>query len=159
MSSDPKNLFISHVHEDDSRLQDLKDLLQSKGYVIRDGSIDSSKPNEAKNPDYIWREILVPRIRWAGAMLVLISAKTHESAWVEKEIEEANRQGMRIVGVYAQGGTESDLPKNFQLYGDALVGWQADRVMDAVEGSIDNWSTPDGISIRPPRPIERYSCS
>jgi len=48
-----KNVFISHVHEDDKLLQDLKDLLSRNGYEIRDGSIDSSKPNEDQDDNYI----------------------------------------------------------------------------------------------------------
>ena len=159
MGTETKNLFISHVHEDDDRLQGLKDLLRDNGYDIRDGSIDSSKPNDAQSPDYIWSEILLPRIRWAGTMLVLISPKTHESDWVEREIEAAHQQDKRIVGVYAQGGQESDLPENFQLYGDALVGWQADRIMDAVSGKVNNWYRPDGSELRAPRTIDRYSCN
>jgi hypothetical protein len=46
---DAKNVFISHVHEDDKLLQDLKDLLAKNGYEIRDSSIDKSKPNEARS--------------------------------------------------------------------------------------------------------------
>jgi hypothetical protein len=155
---DTKNLFISHVHEDDDRLQGLKDLLRSNGYDIRDGSIDSTKPNNARSPDYIWNEILAPRIRWAGTLLVLISPKTHESTWVNREIEAAHNQDKRIVGVYAHGGQESDLPESFQLYGDALVGWQADRIMDAINGKVEKWDTPEGSQIRAPRTIDRYNC-
>jgi hypothetical protein len=156
------NLFISHVHEDDAALQDLKALLARNGYRIRDGSIDSSKPNSATNPDYIKRAILTPKIRWACTMVVLISANTHRSPWVDWEIEQANRQGKRIVGVYVQGGKESDLPKPFKRYGDALVGWNSDNLMGAVRGEHDNWCEPaaDGsYTLRDPRwRLERYGC-
>lgn len=73
MADEVKNVFISHVHEDDDALQDLKNLLKNNGYEIRDSSIDSSKPNQAENPDYIKSEILAPRIQWASTMVVLIS--------------------------------------------------------------------------------------
>lgn len=153
------NLFVSHVHEDDGRLQDLKGLLEKRGYTIRDGSIDSRKPNNAKSPDYIKQQILAPGIKWAGALVVLISPKTHESKWVNWEIEYAKRLGKRIVGVYAYGGTTADLPEAFQKYGDALVGWQADRLMDAVQGKVNNWEGPDGASItRPGWDIVRHTC-
>lgn len=154
---DVKNVFISHVHEDDQLLQGLRDLLSRNGYEIRDGSIDSSKPNEAKDKDYIKSEILAPRIRWASTMVVLISPKTHTSQWVEWEIEYAHKEGKQIVGVWVQGGQDSDVPKNLDAYADAVVGWQADRVMDAITGKINNWFTPDGRE-RPPRTIDRYSC-
>ena len=66
-----RNIFISHVHEDDATLQKLKDLLTERGFEIRDASIDSSKPNKAKT--ILSPRFWAPRIRWAGAMIVLIS--------------------------------------------------------------------------------------
>jgi hypothetical protein len=152
-----KNVFVSHVHEDDKLLQDLKDLLAKNGYEIRDGSIDSSKPNEAKSGEYIKSEVLAPRIRWASTLIVLISPRTHESKWVDWEIEYALKEGKRIVGLWAQGGQDSDIPKPLDQYRDAMVGWQADRVMDAITGKINNSYGPDGQE-RPPRKITHYSC-
>jgi hypothetical protein len=153
----PKNVFISHVHEDDKLLQDLKDLLAQNGYEIRDASIDSSKPNEATSEEYIKAEILAPRIQWAGTMIVLISPRTHESAYVEWEIDYAHKNDKRIVGVWVQGGQDSDIPGNLDDYADAVVGWQAERVMDAITGRINNWFGPDGAE-RAPRTIPRHKC-
>jgi hypothetical protein len=153
-----KNVFISHVHEDDSVLQDLKNLLSGQGHDIRDSSIDSSKPNEAQNPDYIKSQILAPRIQWAGAIIVLISPDTHTSEWVDWEIEYAAKEGKRIVGVFVRAAQDSDVPKNLDLYADAVVGWSGPSVIDALEGRINDWVTSDG-KVRTPRPIRRYQCS
>jgi hypothetical protein len=158
VSGESRNLFISHAHRDDAELQELKNLLRRNGYDIRDSSIDSSKPNEATNEQYIKYNILAPRIDWAGAVLVLISPVTHTRPWVDWELEYAQRQGKRIVGVYVQGGKDSDLPASFQMYGDALVGWQADRVMDALEGRIDTLFMPDGETEFPERDIDPFTC-
>jgi hypothetical protein len=157
VNDDVKNVFISHVHEDDNLLQGLKDLLEKHGYAIRDGSIDSSKPNEAQSPDYIMSGILAPRIKWAGIMIVLVSPKTKDSKWVEREIEYAKQLGKRIVGVWSQGAQDVDVPKNLDAYADAMVGWQADRVMDAVTGKLNNWYGSDGQE-RAPRVIQRHDC-
>ena len=159
MSSDNeiKNVFVSHVHEDDSVLPELKDLLSKNGCEIRDGSIDSSKPNDAKNPDYIKAEILAPRIQWAGCVMVLISPDTHTSEYVDWEIEYAAKLGKRIVGVFARGAKDSDIPKNLELYGDALVGWSGQTIVDAINGKTTGSVNADG-SARPPRTIARYSC-
>src|SRR5436853_5517254 len=105
---DTKNIFMSHVHEDDDLLQGLKDLLDRNGYEIRDGSIDSSKPNEATDEKYIKSEILAPRIRWSSTLVVLISPRTRESHYVDWEIEYAEKEGKRIIGVWAQGAQDSD---------------------------------------------------
>jgi len=157
LSDETKNVFISHIHEDDQVLQGLKDLLSRSGYNIRDGSIDSSKPNEATSEEYIKSGILGPRIQWASAMIVLITPNTHTSKWVNWEIEYASREGKRIIGVWGQACQDSDVPANLDRYADAVVGWQADRVMDAVTGRINNWFTCAGTQ-RDPRTIARYSC-
>src|SRR5687767_125995 len=113
MAIETKNVFISHVHEDDEALPQFKDLLAKNGYEIRDASIDSSKPNDAKNPEYIKSQILAPRIQWAGVVVVLISPDTHKSQYVDWEIEYAAKAGKKIVGVFLRGGKDSDIPKAF----------------------------------------------
>ena len=153
-----KNLFVSHVHEDDAELPALKELLAKSGYEVRDGSIDSSKPNDATDPNYIKTQILAPRIQWAGTFIVLISPDTHHSEWVDWEIEYAAKQGKRIVGVFMRGGQDSDVPDSFELYGDALVGWTGEGVIDAIEGRTNNWTCSDGTT-RPELTIARYSCA
>jgi len=151
------NVFISHIHEDDTDLHALKELLGKKGYQIRDSSINSDRPNNATDSDYIKSQILAPRINWAGTMIVLISPGTRESTWVDWEIEYANKRGMRIVGVWAHGSAECDVPEARERYADAVVGWQADRIYDAMRGEINNWETSEG-ELRSPRQIARHYC-
>ena len=151
-----RNLFISHVHEDDDAVEGVKELIGSKGYTIRDSSIVSEKPNQAKNSDYIKSGILAPRIEWAGTMAVVISPNTHTSDWVNWEIEYAHKNGTRVVGVWAQGAKDSDLPEAFEKYGNALVGWNGDSIVSAIEGE-DKWVTSTGKTYAP-RQITRHSC-
>ena len=157
MADETRNIFISHVHEDDAGLAKLKDLLATKGFNARDASITAEKPNMARNPDYIKSTILAPRIKWSGTMIVYVSPATRNSPWVDWEIEYAHKVGKRIVGVWARGANESDTPDALDLYADAVVGWNSDRIIGAVIGKIDDWWTPAGDH-RPPRPIVRYSC-
>jgi hypothetical protein len=157
VASDIKNIFISHVHEDDAELPKFKDLLSNHGHEIRDSSIDSSKPNDANNEDYIKSQMLAPRIQWAGCVIVLISPDTHTSKWVDWEIEYATRLDKRIVGVFVRGATDSHVPKNLELYADAVVGWNGPSVLDAISGKINDWTTATG-NVRPVRAIPRFKC-
>jgi len=157
MSGEIRNVFISHVHEDDAALKGVRDLLGTRGYTIRDASIHSGNPNDAKNPDYIKTGILAPQINWAGTMIVVISPSTHKSDWVNWEIEYAEKKGKRIIGVWLPGAQEADIPDALKLYADAVVGWQADRIIGAIEGEINNWSNSDG-SERSEQELPRYSC-
>ncbi len=152
-----RNVFISHIHEDDHRLAPLKELLSKAGMEVRDGSIHSEKPNNAKSPEYIKSEILSPRIGWASALVVLITPDTKDSKWVTWEIECAERMGKRIVGVWDHGDAQCDIPPALDQYADAIVGWQGERVKDAIEGRINNREQPDG-AVLSPRAVPRYSC-
>jgi hypothetical protein len=157
MSGKTNNVFISHIHEDDVDLGAMKSLLARNGFSIKDSSINSARPNNATSEQYIKGEILAPRIRWAGTMVVLISPGTRDSKWVNWEIEYAQRMGKRIVGVWEHGAAECDAPEALDRYADAVVGWQSERIEGAICGKIDNWQNSDG-QLRGGRNIARFTC-
>lgn len=146
------NVFISHRHEDDALISQLKDLLATKSCDVRDSSVDSATPNNAKSESYI-REILADRIRWAGKVLVIVSPETKGHEWVDWEIEYAKRfPGKRIIGVWAPNAEGCEIPDPLKLYADAMVNWDADAIVNAINGA-DNWRNPDGT----PREIQTLS--
>lgn len=159
--SDTKNIFISHVHENDDLLPRLKDLISKAGMEVRDGSINSDKPNAASSEEYIKREILAPRIQWASTLVVLITHDTAKSEWVNWEITHAIEQGKQVVGVFAQGATDADVPEALRTHGDAaVVGWQGERVVDAINGKTSGWDDPvtGGPRAAPEWAVKRFNC-
>jgi hypothetical protein len=152
-----KNVFVSHVHEDDAGLTKLKALLGKSGMTIRDSSINSTNPNNAKSPEYIKSQILAPQINWAGTFLVYITPKTKNSPWVNWEIEYAAKQGKRIVGVWEHGAGDCDLPDALKELADAVVGWNGGAIIDAILGEKDGWENPDG-SQSSILPLKRHPC-
>ncbi len=157
MADDMKNVFISHIHEDDAGLGKLKDLLKAKGLTIRDYSINADNPNNAKSDDYIKSEILAPRIQQSSTLIVYITPDTKDSEYVNWEIEYAQSKDRRIIGVWAQGENGCEVPEALNKYADAVVGWTGDNIIDAIDGKIDGWTNPDGTQCTP-RQIKRYSC-
>lgn len=157
MADQIKNVFISHVHEDDTGLAKVKEILGNRGMSIRDSSINSSNPNNAKSEDYIKSQILTPQIKWAGTLVVYVSPKTKDSEWVNWEIEQAHKLGKRIVGVWAHGAKDCDLPEALNDYADAVVGWNGDSLVDAINGESDIWVCPEGGPCDV-RPITRHPC-
>ncbi len=157
MGDKTRNIFISHIHEDDDRLNSLKDLLSNNGRDVRDSSVNKENPNNAHSEEYIKQQILAPKIQWAGALVVLISPDTHESEWVNWEIEYAHGLEKRIVGVWDHGANDCDIPEQLDKLADAIVGWQADKIIGAIDGAINDWDSPDGQP-RTPRAIDRYNC-
>ncbi|MFM9912713.1 MAG: TIR domain-containing protein [Methylophilaceae bacterium] len=157
MANEKRNIFISHVNKDDHRLDPLKALLNNAGMEVSDGSIHSGKPNEATSPEYIKSQILAPRIQWASVLVVLISPETRHSEWVAWEIEYAEKLGKRIVGVWDHGESACDIPEALDRYADAVVGWQGERVKDAIEGKINNREDSEGNDVQE-RVLPRYTC-
>ena len=137
-----KNIFVSHYHEDASKIGDLRRILSDHGLKTKDSSVYEDKiPNQASNEDYI-KSMLRPKIDWAGCVLVLIGKETHKSNFVDWEIDHAARKDKRIVGVYLWGEGESDLPDGFEERADALVHWNAEKIISAISGE-DIWEAPE----------------
>jgi hypothetical protein len=154
--SDQHNAFISHRHEDDALTGKMKDLLAKHGCQVRDSSVTSATPNDAHAENYI-KSILADRIRWAGKIIVIISPDTKNHEWVDWEIEYAHRfPDKRIIGVWAPGTTQDDLPAPLADYADAIVSWDGQAIIDALNGA-DNWQAPDG-SVGPERVISHIGC-
>lgn len=151
-----RNIFISHIHEDDRHLAAMKELLADRGLDIRDSSVNASTPNNAEDEDYIKSQILAPKIRWAGTLMVLISPDTKDSVYVDWEIQYAAKTDTRIVGVFAPGAADSDLPEGLADYADGIVGWNAEAIFQAIQGD-DVWQDSTGAP-RARSDIARHNC-
>lgn len=137
-----KNIFISHYGGDEKYIEPFKQKISS-GVNVYDSSIVESEPNHATNKEYIKRNILAPKIDWAGTVVVLIGPKTKEREYVNWEIEYALRHDKRVVGVYLPGAKKEDVPEALEKYGDALVTWEKDKMIDAINGE-NSWETTEG---------------
>lgn len=157
MTEQIKNVFISHIHEDDAGLGQLKTLLAKAGMTIRDSSINSLNPNQATSEQYIKSHILAPQIDWAGTMIVYVTPETKQSDWVNWEIEHAHQKDKRIVGVWAHGCHDCELPDALNDVADAVVGWHGSSIVDAINGTCDVWEKPDGQQYEK-RPIKPHPC-
>ena len=90
---------------------------------------------------------------------MLVGKQTHARSWVDWEIRKAHELGKRIVGVYERGGTENDVPAALEKYGDALVAWKSDNIIDAIEGKSDPFETPGGGEREPRYAGARGGCA
>lgn len=157
--SNRRHVFISHHHADDAEVNKLTGLLTRSGHDIRNSSIRAKPANQRRlekglvNPEVI-RRLLRRKISWAGTVVVLIGKETSTRKWVDWEINQANEQGKRIVGVYTRGGTEFDLPKDLKKFASSIVGWNSPRIMDAIDGKDFPFEQPNGLPMPSPlRPV------
>ena len=144
-----KHLFISHHHGDDAHVDKFTGLMKKNGYDVRNSSVRMKPANQRRMEqgrvkDSTIKRLLRMKMSWASTVVVLVGPKTHSRPWVNWEIEQANRQGKRIVGVYLHGGTEANVPKALNDYGNALVKWNAKSISDAVEGRSNRFEAPSG---------------
>ena len=157
MANEIKNVFISHIHEDDSKLGDLKQLMKANGIDARDYSITSDKPNQAKSEEYIKSQILAPQIKQCSVLVVYVSPDTKDSKYVNWEIEYAQKNGIRIVGVWENGEKGCELPEALEEYRDAMAGWHGSSIVDAILGNDTIQENPDGTPLGS-REITRHPC-
>jgi hypothetical protein len=104
------------------------------------------------------RRLLRRKISWSGTVVVLIGKNTHTREWVNWEIEEANRQGKRIVGVYKRGGTEADIPPPLEKYASSIKAWDSKGIMDAIDGTENPFENPDGSPRQPTHASVSVKC-
>ena len=155
--ADTRNVFVSHIHEDEAHIDKLKDLLSERGLEVRNSSITSERPNEARDPDYVKHQILAPQIDWAGVLVVLISPGMRDSQYVDFEIEYANRHDKRVVGIWTHGAADSDVPEGLRKYADKVVAWRAEGIKDAICGDESGWETNEGKPAEP-LDIRQHGC-
>ena len=89
---------------------------------------------------------------------MLIGKDTHSREWVNWEIEQAHKQGKRIVGVYVRGGTEADIPAPLEKYASAIVGWESTCIMDAIDGAENPFENPDSSPRQPSHTPVTVTC-
>lgn len=149
-ASSRRHVFISHHHRDDEHVTSLTKLLSSKGWDIRNSSIRMKPSNERRREmglisDAVIKRALRMRISWAQSVVVLIGKETHTRTWVNWEIEEAHRQGKRIIGVFIRGGTDADIPPALRKYAtQEIAAWNSDSITSAIDGDNQPFQNPDG---------------
>jgi len=147
--SETKNVFISHHHKDDASIDGLSRLLNGKDYKIRNSSIrvnpnNQSRLEKGEVSENTIKRLLRMKMKWAGSVIVIVGDKTHTRKWVNWEIEEAQRQGKAIIGVYENGLKDKvPVPEALEKYASAMLGWDSKKIIDALngEGLFEN---PDG---------------
>jgi len=146
------NIFISHYGKDDIHVQSLKNRLKGQKYDIRNFSVDSTNHKNGRIPKKeVVERLLKMRIKWSSTFICLIGPKTHTRKWVNFEIEEAHRQGKRILGVYTHGSKETAaLPENLRKYASNIIGWNSvEKLGELIEGTNLPIENSDGIVAEP----------
>lgn len=163
MPTPRRHVFISHRFVDDNSVERLHDMLSAGGWDVRNSSIRVKAANQQRIdkglvPDRTLERVLRRKITWAQTVIVVVGNTTHESRWVQYEIEQAHKQGKTIVGVYARGCTDAQLPEALERYATSIVSWNTDSIMSAIDGGAPTFQTPDGDMRSPQSELRRHTC-
>lgn len=159
MAEETKKVYVcSDLNlEDDPGLSNLVELLEENDFQVLNLSSRSENPNNALPEEDIETAEVGQIIEQCSIVVVYISPETKDSEAVNCEIEYAQRNSKRIVGVWEYEGSGCELPAALDAYSDAVVGWKDNRIVDAINGNIDETQNPDGT--RCTRiDFERYDC-
>jgi MTH538 TIR-like domain (DUF1863) len=159
-----RHVFISHHHADDAEVSKLSGLLSKRGYDIRNSSIRAKPANQRRLEEGLVKEetirrLLRMKISWATTVVVLVGKDTHKRQWVNWEIEQANKQGKRIAGIYVRGATEADLPPALNKYASSrIANWNADAIIDVIDGKENLFQNSDGSASQNVQPAMSTKC-
>ena len=132
------DLFLTHAwryHEDWTRISDMLDGLA--GISWRNFSVPwhdpAMDPNSSVGGKFI-RDVLETQIIPVHGVILLSGVYAVNSArrWVELEIEMARKLNKPVIGVPAIECNE--VPESVRSFCDACVGWDAQAVIDALDG-------------------------
>ncbi len=107
-------------------------------------------------PDYIKSQILAPKIKQCSVLVVYITEKIKGNKWVEWETKYAEQNGIRVVGVYAHGEKNCDIPDYLDQSADVIKSWVGNEIINGINGCNES-TKPDG-SPYGNREIPRYDC-
>lgn len=139
-----------------NRRVELRDMLNRHGREADVSAIDSTSPNNANDPDYIMSRYIRPKVEWCEAIVVLITPDTQGSDWVDKEIELAKDLGRAIIGIYLPGSDVPPLSEGLADYAHAVVTYDEQQILAAVDGAITTNS--DGVGNTRPSTVVRHNC-
>lgn len=144
-----KHIFISHHSADDDHITGMAKMLNRNNFEIRNSSLRLKPENQRKVDagrvsDATLKRALRMKMSWSSTVVVLIGKNTYARPWVNWEIKKANELGKRIVGVYLRGGTEADKPPELEKYSNAIVNWNSNSIINAIEGKDSPFESPGG---------------
>ena len=123
-------LFISHRWEYDNLLQNLKNLLNERGYFSAEYyQIEKDCPINSKNASVIKANI-TKRLKESDVVLAIAGVSASYSEWMQWEMDKASELGLKIVGVIPRGNERISQEVYKRSVED--VRWNTESVVEAI---------------------------
>jgi WD40 repeat protein len=140
------NVFVSHASEDRLLAAEIQGWLDEAGHEV---FVDQDLRHGIALGEK-WEERLYERLRWADAVVCLVTASYRDSAWCTAEVGIARSQGSQLLPLRAKPGVTHPLltPSQYQ-YGDLEDRLKARTTLLEALSRLDvagGWGWPDGRS-------------
>ncbi len=128
-----KRIFLSFSSDNLDQVRGFRLLAKNPNYEldIYDESIKTAI--NSTNADYIKR-IIGDKISRASVTLCLIGTTTHQSAWVDWELERSHKEGNQIIAMALKGVDRATLPKKIKELGLAFYPWDPSSLSNKIKG-------------------------
>jgi TIR domain/AAA ATPase domain len=103
-------VFLSHSSKNDDLAADVHDWLKAEGHDV---FLDNDRQDGIEGGD-LWKERLYERLRWADAVVCLLTRDYVRSRWCFGEIVAAKTLGSRILPLAAEGKAHHPLLEGLQ---------------------------------------------
>ena len=129
-----RRIFISFRHTDLDKTNFLRMQAKNKKFDLDFIDMSLRVPFNSDNADYIKMGIRA-RIEKSSVTVVIASDDTHESDWVNWEINETIRMGKGVVIIDARRKPSTPLPSvvGENKSGVKVVPWKIDKIMKAIK--------------------------
>lgn len=124
------SLFIGHSWIYDNVLQNLKNLLDNRGYFFAEYTqIEKSYPINSDGVSVIKANI-TKRLKESDVVLAIAGIFASNSDWMQREMDKARELGLNVIGVIPRG--QEHISK--QVYDRSIIDvrWNADSIVDAI---------------------------
>ena len=124
------HVFISHSWAHISDLENLRYLLQQKGYFnVEFEEVTPDYPINSQNADYIKRR-LKQKISKSNIVLGIAGMYASYSEWMQWELDTAIDLGINIVGVIPRG--QERISSVVRGKAEEIVRWNTDSIVTAI---------------------------
>ena len=124
------SLFISHSWDHSDVLQNLKTLLNSRGYFPAEYTqIEKDYPIISERA-WVIKANITKRLEQSDVVLAIAGIFASHSDWMQWEMDKAKELGLKIIGVVPRGQERISQ----EVYNRSVVDvrWNADSIVDAI---------------------------
>lgn len=123
-------LFISHSWDHDDVLQNLKELINSRGYFPAEYTqVERTLPINS-DLAYVVKANITKRLQESDVVLAIAGIFASHSDWMQWEMDKAKELGLNVIGVVPRG--QEHISKEVDIRSIVNVRWNANSIVDAI---------------------------